>query len=219
MRSDLLVWNDVMYRKHPTPYGRGIAGAISAARVRTVLRLAAIRPVDRVLEIGCESGHLLLALPPCGLRLGADISRAALADAQARTRSATAVRVAFTQIDAARPLPVAPGRFDVIIISEMLEHVADPRIVLEQVHAIATPETRIVITVPNERPKLLTKRVLKRLRLFDLLLPGIEAGQSEWHLQQFDKPMIHAMVEGLFALRTLESVWGAHYAALLARLP
>ncbi len=204
-----------MYHKHPTPYGRSIAGYISAARVRTVKRLAQIKADDAVLEIGCESGHLLLQMPACRLRMGADISQAALDDARTAADSARALNVQFRQLNAELPLPFEPGEFDVIIISEMLEHVERPRTVLEQVHAIATPQTRIVITVPNEKPKLVIKDVLKFLRLFDLLFPGIEEGQSEWHLQQFSKPMIRETVKGLYDVLALESVWGAHYAALL----
>lgn len=219
LAQDAGAWNDAMYRKHPTPYGRGIAGAISAARVRTVKRLAQIQPTDAVLEIGCESGHLLLQMPACRLRVGADISQAALDDARAAADRARAERVEFRQLNAEDPLPFTAGEFDVIIISEMLEHVERPRTVLERVHAIATPHTRVVITVPNEKPKLVIKDVLKFLRLFDLLFPGIEEGQSEWHLQQFSKPMIRETVKGLYDVRSLESVWGAHYAALLARVP
>ena len=115
-------------------------------------------------------------------------------------------------------LTFAPGEFDVIIISEMLEHVDDPRAVLQQVHAICTPATRLVITVPNERPKLVIKDVLRALRLFDLLFPGIEEGQSEWHLQQFSKPLIRETVKGLFTVQSISSVWGAHYAAKLTAL-
>lgn len=208
-----------MYARHPTPYGSGLAGAISAARVRTVLRLAKVTPEDSVLEIGCESGHLLLQVPPCRLRMGADISRSALDDARASADRAGAERMDFTALNAEEPLPFARGQFDVIIISEMLEHVKRPRTVLEQVHKVSTLATRLVITVPNERPKLVIKDVLRFLHLFDLLFPGIEEGQSEWHLQQFSKPLIRATVQDLFAVRSLESVWGCHYAALLARLP
>lgn len=217
LAQDAAAWNDAMYHKHPTPYGRSIAGYISAARVKTVKRMASIKPADAVLEIGCESGHLLLQMPPCKLRMGADISQAALDDARRAADALGAERVEFKQLNAEDPLPFAPGAFDVIIISEMLEHVERPRTVLERVHAIATPETRIVITVPNEKPKLVIKDVLKALHLFDLLFPGIEEGQSEWHLQQFSKPMIRETVKGLYDVRALESVWGAHYAALLSK--
>ncbi len=213
--SGVAAWNDAMYHKHPTPYGSGIAGAISAARVRTVLRLVKIQPQDSVLEIGCESGHLLVQLPPCRVRMGADISQAALVDARVLADRLGAERVEFRHLNAEEPLPFGKGQFDVIIISEMLEHVEQPRVVLERVREIATPDTRVVITVPNERPKLVIKDVLRWLHLFDLLFPGIEEGQSEWHLQQFSKPLIRATVKGLFDIRALRSVWGCHYAALL----
>jgi ubiquinone/menaquinone biosynthesis C-methylase UbiE len=194
MQDELAAWNDAMYKRHPTPYGRGIAGAISTARVKTVKRPASNR------------------------RVGADISVAALEDARALAKRVGAERIEFIQLNAEEPLPFARGEFDVIVISEMLEHVERPRLVLERVHAITTAATRVVITVPNERPKLVIKSVLQRLRLFDLLFPGIEEGQSEWHLQQFSKPMIRTTVKDLFAISALESVWGAHYAALLRRI-
>ena len=72
---DLADWNDRMYAAHPTPYERGIAGAIEAARVRAVLGLARIQPSDAVLEVGCESGRLLSRVPPARRVAGADISR------------------------------------------------------------------------------------------------------------------------------------------------
>ncbi len=219
VQPELAAWNDAMYSKHPTPYGTGIAGAISAARVRTVLRMAKVTREDRVLELGCESGHLLVQVPDCTRRVGADISEAALRDARAMAAQAGAQRIEFMQVDALKPLPFAAGEFDVIIISEMLEHVDNPRTVLEQVHAICTPATRLVITVPNERPKLIIKDILRAVRLFDLLFPGIEEGQSEWHLQQFSKPLIRQTVKGLYDVRQLVSVWGCHYAALLGKLP
>ncbi len=62
---DVVAWNDAMYHKHRTPYGRGIAGAISAARVRKVIRLARSEPQDSVLESvwGAHYAALLKAAP------------------------------------------------------------------------------------------------------------------------------------------------------------
>ena len=53
--ADLAAWNDRMYEAHPTPYERGIAGAIEATRVRMVLELAQIRPADAVLRAPAEA--------------------------------------------------------------------------------------------------------------------------------------------------------------------
>ena len=130
VQRELAAWNDAMYSKHPTPYGSGIAGAISAARVRTVMRLAQVQPRDSVLELGCESGHLLVQVPECARRVGADISEAALTDARAMAARVGAVRTEFMQVDALKPLPFAPGEFDVIIISDHLSPGWSPTLIL-----------------------------------------------------------------------------------------
>ena len=103
-----------MYLSHPTPYARGLAGRIERERVRTVLRLAGVRPGDAVLEVGCESGTLLAAVPPCRRLVGIDISARALADARVRFERASR-SVELYQVDAERGLPFARGEFDVVI--------------------------------------------------------------------------------------------------------
>jgi len=208
------LWNDDMYHKHPTPYGGTIAGLISAARVRTIVRLARIQPGDAVLEIGCEAGHVLVSLPPCKRLVGADISADALADAQALAHEKRR-EIECVQLDAEEALSFERGAFDVVILSEILEHVRSPRTVLERVRAICTPQTRVVITVPIERPKLAIKRALSSVGLLALLFPGIEKEQSEWHLQIFSKALIRDVTAGLFRIDSLQVVWGCHYAALL----
>lgn len=204
-----------MYRAHPTPYTKGVAGIIQEARVKSVLRYARIRPVDAVLELGCESGHLLVESPPARRLVGADISILALADAQvlfrARGRSGE-----FFQVDALQPLPFKQGEFNVIICSEMLEHVSDPRKVLDNIRAICSPDTRIVLTVPIEAPKIKIKKMLHRLGLLRVFFPGIEVEQSEWHLQAFSRSMLLQMAKGLFTLKAGHLVWGAHYVAVFS---
>jgi 2-polyprenyl-3-methyl-5-hydroxy-6-metoxy-1,4-benzoquinol methylase len=215
---ELVDWNDRMYRKHPTPYDKGLAGTIQRARVRAILRLASIGPGDAVLELGCESGKLLAEVPPARRVVGADISGEALRDAerlfQSRGRSAE-----WFQVDAQKPLPFEPGEFDVILCAEMLEHVERPRDVLEQIHALAGPGTRVVVSVPIEAPKLVIKRILMRTALLRPLFPGIEAGQSEWHLHAFSGRMLRDLSRGLFDVGRRATVWGCHHVALLRKRP
>ena len=202
-----------MYRSHPTPYDSRIAGAIQRARVRTVLKLANVASTDAVLEIGCEAGRLLTALPAVRSITGVDISSAALDDAE-RGLAMRGEPVDLHQLDAEAPLPFARGKFDVIICSEMLEHVRRPRAVLENILAIADHHTRIVVTVPIEMPKVWGKGVLNRLGLLPVLFHGIEAGQSEWHLQAFSEPMLRELTADLFERVALRNVWGCHWVAL-----
>jgi 2-polyprenyl-3-methyl-5-hydroxy-6-metoxy-1,4-benzoquinol methylase len=212
--ADLAEWNDRMYEAHPTPYERGLAGAIEAARVRAVLALARIGPADAVLEVGCESGRLLARVPAARRVAGADISRRALEDA-ARRFAAAGRAVELFQVDALRGLPFARGEFDVVLCSEMLEHVERPEAVLAGIHALATAETRIVVSVPNEAPKLRVKSLLRRLGLLGRLFPRIEPGRSEWHVHAFSPAMLHDVTRECFETLARRRVLFAHEVALL----
>ena len=216
MNRDLSAWNDEMYIRHPTPYGRGLAGIIQNARVAAVIRLADIRAVDAVLEIGCESGHLIVQIPRCRRRVGVDISVRALDDARALAAERRQSDIVFQQADAQEPLPFEPGDFDVIVCSEVLEHVPHPRRVVDNIHALSTAATRVVVTVPIEGPKIAVKGLLTRLGVFRALFPNIEPGMSEWHLHRYSRKVLLEVIQGLFTLKAARNVWGCHWAALLA---
>lgn len=128
--------------------GRGPAGWLSRKRADKVLELAleALRrtPTRRVLDLGCGYGEMLSMLPP-GLELvGAEINPLALAEARRRNPGALIV-----QADAAA-LPFAPASFDLVICSEVLEHVDDPQALAEALHRIIRPGGHICLSVPNE---------------------------------------------------------------------
>jgi SAM-dependent methyltransferase len=216
VNADVAGWNDRMYRLHGTPYDRGLTRRIQEARVATVMRLAGVTASDSILELGCEAGRLLDRVPHCRRLVGADISRVALADARAlfRERKRPAE---FLRLDAQQPLPFSPGEFDVVVCSEMLEHVENPRAVPENIHAAVDRNTRVVLTVPLERPKVAIKSVLARVGLLALLFPGVEPGQSEWHLQAFSRRMLLDLTADLFDLEKGAFVWGCHYAARVTK--
>ena len=116
----------------------------------------------------------------------------------------------FQVVDALQPLPFQQGDFDVIICSEMLEHVTNPGAVIANIADICTVKTRVILTVPLEAPKLVLKRWLERLGVLRFLFPGIERGQSEWHLQAFSRTMLHRLTEPLFISERVSIVWGCH---------
>jgi hypothetical protein len=58
-------------------------------------------------------------------------------------------RVACVCADAEQ-LPFKPGFFDVIVISDILEHVLDPEAVVRGLERIATDRTRIIVHIPWE---------------------------------------------------------------------
>jgi len=201
-----------MYGAHPTPY-KGLAGRISAARVRAVLSFAAIEPSDHVLEIGCEGGNLLARTPRSKMCVGTDISGSALSDAAILFKEREKQGL-FIQADAQEPLPLKTESFDVIICSEMLEHVPDPALVLGNIRELAGSRSRIVVSIPIERPKVALKQALHRVGLLRRLAPGLEAEQSEWHLHAFSRRLLHSIaIEAGLRIEGTKNVLGFHWVA------
>jgi methionine biosynthesis protein MetW len=100
-----------------------------------------------VLDIGCASGNLALALERHrGCRvLGIDIDPDAVAVARSQGIDAVVADLTVQPV-----LEVVAGRrFDVIIMADVLEHLVDPAGVLAPVAALLTPEGRVLCSFPN----------------------------------------------------------------------
>jgi ubiquinone/menaquinone biosynthesis C-methylase UbiE len=98
---------------------------------------AVIPPGQRVLEVGCSTGDLLAAVAPA-LGVGIDFSETMLVQAAEKYP-----HLCFLQADAHR-LPLY-GSFDVIILSDLVNDLWDVQTVFEQLAAVVTPHTRVVI--------------------------------------------------------------------------
>jgi len=101
----------------------------------------------RVVDMGCGTGHFLLALQRrLGDRAelsGLDFSNAAI------TRARTVVPAAsFTVADAYR-MPFPDHAFDLVTCVETLEHLKKPRVALDEMARICKPGGHLVITVPD----------------------------------------------------------------------
>jgi SAM-dependent methyltransferase len=97
----------------------------------------------RVLDAGCGTGLLLAGLP-AGLRLaGLDSSPRALAHAAARLPGADLRLGALPG-----PLPFPPGGQDLILLTDVLEHIADDGAALAALAALLAPGGRLLLTVP-----------------------------------------------------------------------
>ncbi|MBJ7259880.1 MAG: glycosyltransferase [Chthoniobacterales bacterium] len=101
-----------------------------------------LRPDDRVLEIGCGEGDLLARLR-CREAVGIDLSPEQIARGQERHPSLD-LRVGTGETDL---LP--DGKFDVIILSDVLNYAADVEVLLRRLHTVAHLDTRIVVNIYN----------------------------------------------------------------------
>lgn len=94
----------------------------------------------RALDIGCGSGYVVQALEQRGLRItGMDMHHEGLRHARQRSR-------ALLVCDPRGDVPA--GQFDLVLLTDVIEHVDDDRRLLRQAARALLPGGRLLVTVP-----------------------------------------------------------------------
>jgi SAM-dependent methyltransferase len=94
----------------------------------------------RVLDVGCGIGDLLAFLPGA---VGAEVNPEAVAWCRAR-----GLDVRQSQPGA---LPFSAAAFDSVMLDNVLEHVAEPGALLEEIRRVLAPDGTLIVGVPGER--------------------------------------------------------------------
>lgn len=119
--------------------------SINAGRMRHILDLMPDKQ-SKILDIGCAGGELARILKERGHHvLGADISAQALEVAAPHLEEGFAFDVA----DECWPEKLLAMRFDVIVASEIIEHLFEPELFIKNLHKILAPNGRVIVTTPN----------------------------------------------------------------------
>ena len=110
---------------------------------RRLVRLAAMGPDRRALDVCCGTGDVALALAATGAEVvGVDFSEPMLS--VARERKPAEARVRFLQGDALN-LPFADASFDAVTISYGLRNLADIPAGLRELWRVARPGGRVLV--------------------------------------------------------------------------
>lgn len=163
-----------------------------------------------VLDVGCGNGNISIFLGSLGYQVsGIDVSEAAITKARQLNKFPN---VKF-EVGNAEELPDLGTRYDVIICSEVLEHLLSPESTLYAISRIMKDDGILFVTVPNgkgPREVLVTRPVQKLQRSDSFALQGLvwmkkvmgysgATAQSDaddlGHIQFFSKQHLYQLAE------------------------
>lgn len=106
--------------------------------------LKSILPNKKVLDFGCGAGGFLLKVQPF-------VSEIAGVELELRVHDYWSSRIPLYEDIAA-----VKGKYDLVTAFHVLEHVLDPRAVLQELSAKLAPGGRLIVEIPNSEDALLT---------------------------------------------------------------
>lgn len=180
---------------------RNVVGLVGRAREHEIFRALHLKPDDVLLDIGCASGHeVFTAAPHIKKGVGVDIAKSFTDAAEKFAKEHNISNTEFFHVDAEQ-LPFPDNSFSKIICSEVIEHVVEPQILLNEIRRVLTPDGIVVFTVPNWNSRgTLYKRIMNGFRPFpftpltDFSMEGI-AAHGDAHVWQFTIPEFRTLVE------------------------
>jgi SAM-dependent methyltransferase len=102
---------------------------------------AGLGPSPRILDAGCGTGRNLAEFSELGPAEGVDISKEAVEFCH--RRGLDGVRQGVVE-----ELPFEDGRFNLILATDVIEHLPDDGKAFDELRRVAAPDARLIVTVP-----------------------------------------------------------------------
>jgi ubiquinone/menaquinone biosynthesis C-methylase UbiE len=121
-----------------------------------VMRLASLKPGERVLDVACGTGLISFAaariVGPGGHVVGVDISGEMVECARRRAQQHVVPQATFERMDAEK-LELADASFDAVLCGLGLMYMPDPAQALREMRRVLRPGGRIAVAVWGERKR------------------------------------------------------------------
>ncbi len=117
-------------------------GRLSMAHRLEVARPLAGRPLARMLEIGCGPGFYVHGAVQLGIEArGIDLDPGAVEFGRSRGLALSQATIEESGFE--------DGKFDLVLLAQIIEHVPDPHDFLERVHRLLAPGGVVIVETPN----------------------------------------------------------------------
>jgi len=143
-----------------------------------------IRSTDTVIDVGCGNGGFTRF---CGMQgaevifIDSDPEKIEVTTEKVRDSAARAYRGILSQCD---PIPLDDNTADVLICTEVLEHVPDPKQFLGELIRVTRPGGNMLITVPDARSE-----------AFVAATAPLEYFQEPNHIRVYNKEGFRALID------------------------
>ncbi len=139
----------------PENYERYFVPAIGAPLANGLIKIAALRPGERVLDVACGTGLLARlaseAVGAAGTVDGLDINPGMLAVARSTTPPGRAIEWLEASAEA---VPFPEASFDAVLCQMGLQFMTDKHIALSEMRRVLASGGRLILNVPGPTPKL-----------------------------------------------------------------
>ena len=143
-----------------------------------------------VLDIGCRNGELTKAFVEDNTVTGVDIDSHSL-------ELAKRFGIKTQQLDLNGDWPFQSESFDVVVATEVIEHVYHPALILQKVHKVLKPGGKLVGSVPN------AFSLKNRVRLFFAKKKYTPLGDPT-HINHFSRKELLGLLKSQFKEATIE---------------
>ncbi len=125
-----------------------------AARYEAVAKRVSGRPT--ALDIGCGDGYLMhLVQPHCDMIIGIDTASTGIGHAAHQLSNQTGSTPSHCRIalGSGYALPFADAQFDLVLLTDVIEHLQRPEYCLAEIARVLKPEGSLCVTTPRRRPE------------------------------------------------------------------
>lgn len=136
----------------------------------------------QILDLGCGSGYGSARIAKIAEYVEAvDVAGDAIDFAKSSYRMAN---LKFRKIDHQYPLPFEDASFDVILSFQVIEHVHNEKVYLQEARRVLKPSGTIIIITPDRKHRLLP----------------IQKPWNRWHIREYSRKELESLIRQFFSI-------------------